>query len=136
VILYHFTNLSSLESILLGGLHAADPNGGFPMFGGSLRPCVWLTSLPEPENLVNLKPQEVRITVELRSKHKRLISFPELLRTYPGFIEVFERFEREKSIGVQLGREPTDVELTAWRHWWLYFGNIPPRAIRSAEKLL
>lgn len=84
--LYHFTNFWSLknagpDAILEAGLKAHDPNEDYPMFGGKLRPCVWLTSQTElPVKMQKAAAQEVRITVELSSASKRLISWPRLLR--------------------------------------------------------
>lgn len=146
MILYHFTDFWSLENagpdaILKAGLKACDPNKDYPMFGGKLRPCVWFTS--QPEFALKRKHQEVRITVELSRASKRLISWPMLLRRLRSFneagthyalgIERFEDMEREKSLRLELGREPTDAELRAWRYWWVYLGDVPLKAIRAVE---
>lgn len=149
MILYHFTDFYSLrnagaDAILSYGLKAQDPNGDYPMFAGKLRPCVWFTSQPElPPEFYNAGGKEARITVELSTASKRLVSWPKLLQKLKIFnethtaydigFEKFERMERDKAIKVDLGREPTVAELRAWRFWWVHFGDVPLRAIRAVE---
>lgn len=149
MILYHFTDFYALENagpeaILKAGIKAHDPNGDYPMFSGKLRPCVWLTSAPElPEMFYSAGGKECRIAVELSTVSKRLVSWPKLLRktmifnetatAYDTGIERFERMERDKSIRVDLGRDPTEAELKAWRHWYVHFGDIPLKAIREVN---
>lgn len=138
MILYHFTDLYSLknagpDAILAAGLKAHDPNDDYPMFAGKLRPCVWLTSEPELSRFFQRAgAQDVRITVELSAISKRLVSWPKLLQRTKIF-EQFELMERRKSLTEDLGRDPTDAELKAWRYWWIHFGDVPLKALRAVE---
>ena len=149
MILYHFTDLWSLhnagpDAILAAGLKAHDHNGDYPMFAGRLRPCVWFTSEPElSPKFQKAGTQEVRIAVEIPAATKRLVSWPKLLQrtiiynetrtAYDVGLERFERMERDKDLRVDLGREPTDAELRAWRYWWVHFGDVPLKWIRAVE---
>lgn len=143
MILYHFTNRSALDGpdgILAAGIGAKDASDLYPMMASKLRPCVWLTSEIQPSILF---AREARLTVELSSASKRLVSWPKWLQKHRGEVdgvirtwrEWFEELERDKSIGVELGREPTPSECRAWREWWIHFGDIPPKAVRAVDYL-
>lgn len=145
MILYHFTDFYNLENagpdaILAHGLKANDPSGQYPIFAGKLRPCVWFTSEPEA-NWWERMP-ECRLTIELSTISKRLVSWPKWLgrvRIYEpetglrSGLEIFEAAEGNGGIRIDLGREPTEAESRAWRHWYVYFGDVPRSAIRSVE---
>jgi hypothetical protein len=128
MILYHFTSFFALknagpDAILKAGLKAHDQSKNYPWV--PLPACVWLTSDPQPPVLFDRMPQ-CRITVELSTASKRLVSWPKWLRRH-NYLELVT--EAAKQYEPLRGLNFED----AWRYWYVYFGDVPLKAFRAVE---
>lgn len=131
MILYHFTNIEALgrRGIRRAGLKAQDQRHHYPWW--VFQPCVWFTDEAQPAVLFD-RPSEVRITVSLpkpKGSEPKLLRWPELLGQMSFTVKGEPINGLRMFASLPLGRK------RFWRHWWVYFGDVPLKAIRAVEDM-
>jgi len=126
MLLNHYTSLDAIPGILIHGLLPREKDTVAPEQVSEVTdmfrlPVVWLTREEKPRDRLLLgETMEARITVNLPSNGKRLVSWPEQLQTLPEWMR-----EAERGVSFANG---VDTSL-----WWMYFGTIAPERIVGVE---
>jgi len=125
MLLNHFTSMDAIPGILIHGLLPREEDTAAledvltaeDMFR---LPVVWLTREERPRGrMLPADRMEARITVNLPSNGKRLVSWPEQLQKLPKWREAERGAMFETGVDTLL--------------WWMYFGTIPPERIVGVE---
>jgi hypothetical protein len=114
MILYHFTYLHRLKTILAEGLKPAAQS--VPP-----RNCLWFTTEPDPVWWwEGGNKSEVRITVVIPSRDRRLARYePWLRHKHPELISTVEE------VAARTGAR--------WQAWYIYFGAVALNRFRAVE---
>lgn len=115
MILYHFTDVWCLRTILKEGLKPGpffDPDDPLPPAD-----VVWLTTQDHQDGIGWSTPKEVRITLVIPSTDERLVRWKRWI----------QRHDSNLLAGVRRGRGES------WANYWVYFGVVPVTYFQAIE---